>query len=83
MNIVSWNCWGLGSKEKVESVMNLVKKENPSILLIQETKLNMEEVILRCNKFWKNSEGLAISARGASGGLCTVWNDSLWWTTHS
>ena len=61
MNIVSYNCMGLGSKEKVESTMVLVKKENPSILLIYETKLDKVEVVLRCGKFWKNGEGLTVS----------------------
>jgi hypothetical protein len=54
MNMVSWNCRVLGSKEKVESSMSLVKRENPSILLIQETKLEENEVVLQCGIFFVN-----------------------------
>jgi len=83
MNIVHWNGNGLWSKEKKESAMSLVKKEKPLILLFHERNINVEEVIVRCSKFWKNSEGSTISVRGASRGFCIVWDDSLWQMTRS
>ena len=39
MQIVSWNCRGLGSKAKVLSMTDLIKISIPFILLVQETKM--------------------------------------------
>jgi exonuclease III len=77
MNIVSWNCRGLGSKYRSESVMDLIKTKKPIVLLLQETKLEVNEALSKCKKLWKQSEGQEVSARGASGGLCTLWNNSI------
>jgi exonuclease III len=43
MIMVSWNCSGLGSASKLNVVKELISIEKPPILLIQETKMNVEE----------------------------------------
>ena len=73
MNIVSWNCRGLGSKKKYESLRDLICISNPDILLIQETKLEEERFLQTAELFWKNIDGIARSDRGASGGINTLW----------
>ena len=74
MKIVSWNCRGMGSRAKEEAIRSLIRFESPDILLIQETKME-ENIFLHIDKkLWKKSEGQAVSARGASGGLGTIWN---------
>jgi exonuclease III len=45
MKIVSWNCRGLGSKEKKEEVEKLIRVENPLILLLHETKMREKEAL--------------------------------------
>ena len=35
------------------------------------------ETIQASKKFWKKGEGRAISSRGASGGIATFWNSSM------
>ena len=42
MNVLSWNCRGLGSKFKEEAMKDLIKLFQPNILLIQETKMEKE-----------------------------------------
>ena len=76
MNVISWNCRGLGSKTKEEAMRNLIKTENPDIMLVQETKLEESDFLQSSKKFWKKGGTKAISARGASRGLGTLWNTS-------
>jgi exonuclease III len=45
MIVVSWNYRGLGSKVKVKALRDLIRAENPSIVLIQETKLVDWEIL--------------------------------------
>jgi exonuclease III len=76
MKVISWNCRGLGSKTKEEAMRALIKTENPDIMLVQETKLEENLFLQSRKRFWKKGGINAISARGASGGLGTLWNDS-------
>jgi hypothetical protein len=75
MILVSWNWRGLGSGPKSLAIKYLVKCKKPSIRLIQETKMSYEEVIKQCDSFWRNNNRLTMDARGASGSLCTVWDE--------
>lgn len=73
MKTVSWNCRGLGSPLKIKAVQDLLKMEAFDLLLMQETKIE-EKLILKIGKEkWKKDAGIAVSARGASGGLATLW----------
>ena len=67
MNLDSWNCIGLGGSIKVEALKNIINTEKPDILLIQETNIPEDEVMIRASLFWKFSVGKDISSRGASG----------------
>jgi len=73
MKLVSWNCSGLGSKEEIESLRNLIKSKRPQILLLQETKMKDQAILQECKHIWKNSMGLSIISWGASGGIYTLW----------
>lgn len=76
MKLVSWNCRGLGSAQKVKSLKDLIIFENPTILLIQETKIEEEYMLSIGNRTWRESLGIAGNSRGASGGIGTFWLDS-------
>jgi len=73
MKIVSYNCRSLGSKEKKEDVGNLIIVENPSKLILQEMKLREHDALQDLKKNWNKGLGKAIGAKGAYGGLYTVW----------
>jgi len=64
----------MGSRIKEEAVKSLIRTASPDILLIKETKMEDKAFIHIARKLWKRSEGKAVSARGASGGLGTLWN---------
>jgi exonuclease III len=74
MKVVSWNCRGLGSRDKKEEVRKLLKTKKPSILLLQETKMRDLETLQELQRIWKKGEGKAISSRGASRGIGKIWN---------
>jgi exonuclease III len=76
MKLVSYNCRGLGSDPKLMDVRDLIRSENPQILLIQETKMNVDEAIKIGKRMWSSSDVIVVDSRGASGGLCTLWNKS-------
>ena len=76
MQYVSWNCRGLGSTIKEETIRDLVRVIRLEVLLIQETKLEEDALLRASNSFWKKGPGRAVSARGASGGLATFWDST-------
>ena len=75
MKVLSWNYRGLGSKIKEEATSYLTSLHQPDIFLIQETKMEEAAFLHVSQKFWKNKGKDAISSRGASGGIGTLWND--------
>ena len=75
MKVLSWNCRGLSSKSKEEAMMDLVSLHQPDIFLIQETKMEEAAFLQVSTKFWKKQGKAAISSRGASGGIETLWDD--------
>jgi hypothetical protein len=77
MKIISWNIRGLGGLEKRKEVRKLVGDLCPSILCLQETKLQTCDTHL-CLSLWGNSPH-TFSYRpsiGASGGLLTLWDST-------
>jgi ribonuclease HI/exonuclease III len=76
MIITSWNCRGMGSKKKEEALKDILKSSEASILLLQETKMGQQEVLRTLSKVWKGCQGVAGNSRGASGGICTLWDSS-------
>ena len=83
MRLVSWNCRGLGNPMKEEAVKDLLKIEPSDILMIQETKIEGKSLLDISKKKWKKSEGIAVSSRGSSGGLATLWAKELFQLTKT
>ena len=49
MQIVSWNCKGLGNPIKAEAVKDLMRMDSTDILMLQETNIE-EEALLFLSK---------------------------------
>ncbi|XP_038876676.1 uncharacterized protein LOC120069076 [Benincasa hispida] len=77
MKIVTWDTRGLGDSSKRLLLKRFLKKVNPDIVLIQETKKDRIEGSF-IKSLWSSKEvGCAfVEAKGKSGGLLTVWDDS-------
>ena len=57
MNIVSWNCKGLVNSSKVEVVNDLIIMDSLDILLLQETKIDEDNLLSISNTKWNLNVG--------------------------
>jgi exonuclease III len=73
MKVISYNVRGLGGVEKRAEVRRLVQEKNPFVLCIQESKLTFVKEIWGDAPFGYSFQ----PSVGASGGMITVWNNSL------
>ena len=71
--LVSWNYRGLGNPFKADAVNDLLRMVPLDILLLQETKVEEEVLLLLSKNKWKLNSGKEFSARGTCGGLATLW----------
>ena len=77
LKTVSQNYRGLGGLNKVEPIKDIIKSKKPYILLLQETKIpDVEAMALSC-RFQKNNKSKAISSKGASRGIATIFSSKL------
>ena len=44
MSIMSWNCHGLGNPWAVQALKRAIKREDPSLVFLMETKLEVDEM---------------------------------------
>lgn len=75
MKIVSWNVRGLGGREKRKAVKELLIREKPDIVILQETK--KEKVDKRLiTSVWgvRFKEWVVLPSIGKSGGIIVIWD---------
>ena len=76
MNIMSWNCRGLGNPWTVQALKRVIKKEDPSLVFLMETKLIVEEMKnVQREIGW--SQGIVVASEGRSGGLALLWKSNV------
>jgi exonuclease III len=51
---------------------------SPSIILLQETKMDSSSLLEETNKIVNNTGEVAVISQGASGGIVTLWNEQIW-----
>lgn len=67
MKVISWNIRGLNGLNKQDILRNLIRDQNPDIILVQETKMSKEKVE-KLNMF-KVGGVCGSSSNGASRGV--------------
>ena len=72
MKILSWNIRGLNAKSKQALLKERIKKDQPDILLLQETKRAWVETNSTLHKCWKWAQYVEVDARGVDGGLAML-----------
>lgn len=76
MSCVSYSCQGLGKARAIVRLTNLVRREDPKIVLLMKTKCErkkMEEVRVRLG--FKNY--FVVECRGKLSGLDLLWDSSV------
>ena len=72
MNLICWNCRGLGAPRAVHEMTKMVRKVNPLVLFLSETKKKSTEMEwLRYQ--WRYDNCLAVDSVGRGGGLALLW----------
>lgn len=65
MNILCWNCQGLGSPRAVGDLDDVIRRYDPNMVFLLDTRLSEGRLnLIRRKKDWN---GIAVSSRGASG----------------
>lgn len=82
MNVLVWNCRGLGSPTSVQVLVDLIRTKKPDIAIIIETMVSSNK--LQPIKTKLGFEGMfAVDSRGLSGGLVCFWRRGLMVTIKS
>ena len=74
MQITTWNIRGCKRALKNFLLKRRIDRDKSGIIFLQETKCSGEELASIAQKVWKGCESVAVDARGAAGGLGTLWN---------
>lgn len=74
MRIISWNVRGLKAPNKIRFIKYQLNLMKCSILMVQETKLNMSSARSLFSS-WKLWKFCIYPSEGALGGLAFLWND--------
>ena len=79
MNLLAWNCQGLGNHRAVDKLGEIIQSKDPGIVFLSETwstKEHMEHIKLKLN-----FNGLfTVTNEAKGGGLALMWknNSDVW-----
>lgn len=76
MNIICWNCQGLGSPLTIQHLRALVAHKKPNLVFLMETK-NKESKVDKVRKSLNFSNSSIINPIGIAGGLILMWDDQV------
>ena len=72
MNSLCWNCWWLGNPRSVHALHDMVRRWDPRIVFLLETKLRKRRMERVRDKLGF-ANGLVMPSQGRSGGLALLW----------
>ncbi|XP_042950313.1 uncharacterized protein LOC122282426 [Carya illinoinensis] len=76
MKTICWNSRGLGNPSGIRALRDLIAREGPDLLFLQETKLSTKGMdALKCKLGFVNC--FSVDSEGRSGGLGLLWNSDL------
>ena len=76
MNILCWNCRGVGNPWSVRQLRRWSTFYAPDIMFLSETMINKTGVeALKSRSGFVNAFG--VSRRGRAGGLCVLWREEI------
>lgn len=76
MNLLSWNCRGMGSPCTIRILKDLLKSQNPNFVFLLDSLVEAKEMLDIANKLeFENS--YAVSRVGIGGGLTVMWKRTV------
>ncbi|BFG40545.1 hypothetical protein CerSpe_268190 [Prunus speciosa] len=76
MNMLTWNCQGLGNPSTIHALSSLIQQKVPKLVFLSETRCNKSK--LETIKFRLGfSNMFVVPSRGFLGGLCLLWRDDV------
>ena len=76
MNLLSWNCQGLGASLTVKKLKDECLKHKPHVVFLMETK-QKSSYVTKIRKKCNYSNEWVVNPIGISGGLALWWNDDV------
>ena len=76
MNILSWNCQGLGNPQAVNVLSHLVRVKAPKVLFLMKTKQSVEEM-RNMEEDLQYQAVFTIPSLGRSSGLAMFWKEEI------
>ncbi|XP_058104713.1 uncharacterized protein LOC131248452 [Magnolia sinica] len=79
MIVLSWNVRGLGSRQKRSLIKGSIRRKQPDVLCLQETKVpKFSKQLL--DSLWgdQDADFVSLDASGSSGGILIAWKSSKW-----
>jgi len=76
MNIISWNCRGLGNVKAVPALKDLVRVYNPDIVILIETLVHNNKISYLCYSLGFENH-FSMDRIGRSGGLAILWRSTI------
>ncbi|CAI0554757.1 unnamed protein product [Linum tenue] len=78
-SVIAWNVRGLGNPNKRAKIKRLLKRWNPSIVGLTETKWkSCDNSLISSISGTKDSEWVAKNSNGASGGIAIFWKPTIY-----
>jgi exonuclease III len=76
MNVMSWNCGGLGQPQTVQELTCLIRDYCPNIIFLAETRQHKDRVSNLHFRLGFNYS-FVVDGIGKGGGLSLYWDDSI------
>jgi hypothetical protein len=76
MNILSWNCQGLGQPRTVQELIRLVRTHCPKLVFLLETQQQKDRVSNLIYRLGFN-KCFVVYGEGKGGGLALFWDESI------
>jgi exonuclease III len=74
MKIITWNIRGLNNPRKQRILTNRLRKEQPDLCFIQETKCTVDRIEKISKKQWSEYNVLVVEGQQMVGSILTLWN---------
>ena len=76
MTILAWNCRGMGSAPAVRALTDEVRRSDPMMVFLAETKANQNRIKGLQRKIGL-TQGISVKSDGRSGGLALLWKEGF------